>query len=85
MDGQRENKKPKFKPVITRIKLNPEQAVLQCSCYDIGVKIESGGASWGAPDVDIFCGPGGVKDNTWGGVSGVGSQSYRKTGSTAFS
>ncbi len=27
-------KKPKFKPVITRVKLNPEQAVLTCSCYD---------------------------------------------------
>jgi len=25
--------KPKFNPVITRIKLNPEQAVLACSCY----------------------------------------------------
>ncbi len=28
--------KPQFKPIITRVKLNPEQAVLQCSCYDIG-------------------------------------------------
>lgn len=26
-------KKSKFNPVITRIKLNPEQAVLACSCY----------------------------------------------------
>ena len=25
--------KPKFKPEITRIKLNPEQAVLACQCY----------------------------------------------------
>ena len=25
-------KKPRFKSSITRIKLNPEQAVLQCSC-----------------------------------------------------
>lgn len=25
-------KKPKFKSVITRIKLNPEQAVLSCMC-----------------------------------------------------
>jgi len=24
--------KPKFKPVITRVELNPEQAVLSCSC-----------------------------------------------------
>jgi len=29
-----EKKKKKFKPVITRVKLNPEQAVLQCSCWD---------------------------------------------------
>ena len=26
-------KKPKFKPEISRIKLNVEQAVLTCSCY----------------------------------------------------
>jgi hypothetical protein len=28
--------KPKFKPEITRIKLNPEQAVLTCSCFNTG-------------------------------------------------
>lgn len=27
-------RKPKFRPLITRVKLNPEQAVLQCSCID---------------------------------------------------
>jgi hypothetical protein len=26
-------KKPKFKPAVTRVKLNPEQAVLSCDCY----------------------------------------------------
>ncbi len=26
-------RKPKFRPRITRIKLNPEQAVLLCACY----------------------------------------------------
>lgn len=26
--------KPKFDPVVTRVKLNPEQAVLACSCYN---------------------------------------------------
>ncbi len=26
-------RKLKFKPVITRVKLNPEQAVLTCTCY----------------------------------------------------
>lgn len=30
------DKKPKFKPVVTRVKLNPEQAVLQCNCYNSG-------------------------------------------------
>jgi len=28
--------KPKFRPIITRVKLNPEQAVLQCACYNTG-------------------------------------------------
>jgi len=28
--------KPKFKPEICRVKLNQEQAVLTCSCYDQG-------------------------------------------------
>jgi len=27
--------KPKFDPTVTRVKLNPEQAVLGCSCYNI--------------------------------------------------
>jgi len=27
-------KKPKFKPNITKVKLNPEQAVLACGCWD---------------------------------------------------
>lgn len=34
-------KKPKFKPLITRVKLNPEQAILQCSCYLSGSRIDS--------------------------------------------
>lgn len=29
-------KKQKFKPRISKIKLQPEQAVLTCSCYDTG-------------------------------------------------
>ena len=27
------SKKPEFRPRITRVKLNPEQAVLTCNCY----------------------------------------------------
>ncbi len=33
-------KKPKFKPEITRVALNPEQAVLVCNCYDTEDNIE---------------------------------------------
>ncbi|MDP8259467.1 MAG: hypothetical protein P9L96_00455 [Candidatus Gygaella obscura] len=29
-------KKDKFNPQIKKIKLNPEQAVLSCNCYDNG-------------------------------------------------
>lgn len=32
------SRKPKFRPKITRIKLNPEQAVLVCDCYNVGHK-----------------------------------------------
>ena len=36
-DGKgKPGRKPKFRPRITRIKLNPEQAVLNCSCYNVG-------------------------------------------------
>lgn len=31
-------RKPKFRPKVTKIKLNPEQAVLSCSCYNLGVR-----------------------------------------------
>jgi len=37
--------KPKFKPVVTRIKLNPEQAVLSCSCYQYGWQRVNGSTS----------------------------------------
>lgn len=30
------SRKPKFRPVITRVKLNPEQAVLICTCFQYG-------------------------------------------------
>lgn len=30
------DKKEKFKPEITKVELNPEQAVLSCSCYNFG-------------------------------------------------
>jgi hypothetical protein len=36
------SRKPKFKPEITRVKLNPEQAVLSCTCYFNGSYREVG-------------------------------------------
>ena len=44
------SRKPKFKPVLTRVKLNPEQAVLSCNCYTSGQHAEGrfGGTNyWG--------------------------------------
>ena len=32
------SRRPKFRPRITRIELNPEQAVLQCDCVNTGRK-----------------------------------------------
>ncbi len=34
-------KKPKFRPKITRIKLNPEQAVLACTCWMTGTTVNT--------------------------------------------
>ena len=31
-------KKSKFSPKITRVRLNPEQAVLSCTCYDVDLR-----------------------------------------------
>ena len=30
-------RKQKFKPELYRIKLNPEQAILACTCYTVGL------------------------------------------------
>ena len=35
-------KKPRFNPEITRVKLNPEQAVLFCQCYSEGLYVTTG-------------------------------------------
>ncbi len=34
-------RKPKFRPKITRVKLNPEQAVLSCNCWSTGRVFQS--------------------------------------------
>jgi len=42
-DGKgKPGRKPKFRPRITRIKLNPEQVVLWCDCYYTNKKYVSG-------------------------------------------
>lgn len=38
-------KKPVFKPVVTRVRLNPEQAVLACSCYNTEWHLQSMGVN----------------------------------------
>jgi len=43
----RKGRKMKFRPEITRVKLNPEQAVLTCNCYAAGWRAD-GGAWTGA-------------------------------------
>lgn len=38
-------KKKRFRPTITRVKLNPEQAVLTCACYNLGFSSNSSGSA----------------------------------------
>jgi len=45
--------KLKFKPEITRVKLNPEQAVLTCYCWD-QARIATGATS-NAPGAQFAC------------------------------
>ncbi|MCM8820170.1 MAG: hypothetical protein NC925_05180 [Candidatus Omnitrophica bacterium] len=51
--------KPKFTPKITQIKLNPEQAVLICSCYSAGRVI----ANTGTRSSTRVCGRGTIREN----------------------
>jgi len=37
-------RKPRFTPKVFRIKLNPEQAVLTCSCFNGGIRAPAGNA-----------------------------------------
>jgi hypothetical protein len=43
-------KKPKFKPRITVVKLNPEQAVLTCNCYSEGLR----GSGYSEPEPSLW-------------------------------
>ncbi len=61
MNERERVQKPKFKPVVTRVKLNPEQAVLQCNCYATGqVGVFGGGSVQLDPDIGgpfVACNP----------------------------
>lgn len=48
-------RKPKFKPAITRVKLNPEQAVLSCSCLTNGMRIKTPLQGTDPPVISWFC------------------------------
>ncbi len=37
-------KKKRFKPIITRVKLNPEQAILSCACWNCGYSTSTSGS-----------------------------------------
>lgn len=45
------HKKPRFKPEITRVKLNPEQAVLACACYAQGRMFSSSAQHIGRDEI----------------------------------
>ena len=50
-------KNPKFKPTISRVRLNPEQAVLTCDCYnnDRRTRWEARVTDTGGQAGAIFC------------------------------
>ena len=56
-------RKPKFRPEITRVRLNPEQAVLQCTCHDQGYFLESVAPGTGSSFAigEPYCGGAGGK------------------------
>ncbi len=67
-------RKPKFRPVIMSVKLNPEQAVLSCTCYDVGWVF--GATTFWAEAFPVGC-SGGRSSVSWGvGCSGAGPHGY---------
>lgn len=60
-------KKERFEPVITRIKLNPEQAVLTCNCHSVGRKTYSASGGNAGNSNAIAC---------WGGARGGRCQAH---------
>jgi hypothetical protein len=81
----------KFKPKITRVKLNPEQAVLTCVCYSGGYDASRTAANRRAGgSVVTVCNSGGSArvtrtGNNNCGTSGGSYTYYRRAGGTVIS
>ncbi len=79
-------RKPKFRPRIMRVKLNPEQAVLTCDCYNDGyiatfVGEGSGSMTSGGAGAAPYC----VGGRSIGNFGLAEPYDYRDWGSTASS
>jgi len=86
------SKKKKFSPTVNRIALNPEQAVLACSCYNVGFKYNLGAVNkydWNNPS--YICQQSVVFPNNrvgiakcdGSGTTGVGSRQGAATASSS--
>lgn len=76
-------RKPKFRPVITRIKLNPEQAVLTCNCYSRGMMTFMAYIQKGRIWPNPICQGGKSVNGTGGPCDMSGSYGHYSYGSTA--
>ncbi len=77
-------KKPKFRPRITRIKLNPEQAVLACSCYSSGLRAGSSTEYRISGQLINVC-SGKSTVFAWDSGTGIGGWAWQKVGSSSIS
>ena len=70
-------KKQKFRPRISRVKLNPEQAVLSCSCFSGGwIPVEWSWWPHGGARANI-CDSGSRTNNLWAcGAPHTGDTAY---------
>ena len=72
-------RKPKFKPEITRVKLNPEQAVLSCGCYSHGHRVTGAvhGTGGFIPMGPVYlCHVSGGKSDNYGNYCHIGYADY---------
>ncbi len=73
-------RKQKFRPEISRVKLTIEQAVLTCSCYDVGEKQDFTQANHAQGSAQFICrmSPKGKGTVMYCGSAIFGSRRYRK-------